>query len=305
MAKVWAIVDTYNVTTYDTNTISVILPDQQRLTLRIDESIPIQNDKIYQFDIEPIVFKERDQHLVHHHLDVDDPSLDVQTRYKAYGLFYKTSPVDCESMIHKIESAIDAIKNPAIKQITQTLYNAHKSDFYLYPAATKFHHAYIGGIAHHTTTMLALMDGFLNVYTYLNKDLLSAGIILHDLFKIEELSNPFAPEYTKEGKLIGHITMGAQAIRDTAIQLNLYESEARLLLEHMVLSHHYYGNFGSPKKPNIPEALALHYIDNIDSKFAVLGETLETTEPGQFTAGIPILERERYYRSITANIPKK
>ena len=145
--------------------------------------------------------------------------------------------------------------------------------------------------------MFQLTDGFKKIYPFLNEDLLIAGVFLHDICKVKELSNYSGPEYTKEGKLLGHITMGVKAIELTALKLGHSDTEEVLLLQHMVLSHHYYGNYGSPKKPNTPEALILHFIDNIDSKMTALSDALESVKPGEFTSPISVLDREKYYKS--------
>ena len=100
-----------------------------------------------------------------------------------------------------------------------------KKAFYMYPAAVKFHHAYIGGLAYHTTTMLEIADRFSSVYTYLNKDYLYSGIILHDVCKINELSGFEGGEYTVEGQLIGHLVMGALEVENAAKILNLADKE--------------------------------------------------------------------------------
>ncbi len=297
MKTFYAKVDSYNQTTYETNTLSVLLKDSTRLTLRIDENADVKEGEVYQFECEPIEFKGREQFLVKSHVHITDLDLSFEEEHEAMSAFYTFAPVKSEAIQQDIESYFDKLKNDALRQITLHLYEKHKRDFYRYPAATRFHHAYIGGVAHHTATMLRLVEGFVKTYPYLKEDLLIAGIVLHDIFKVVELSNHYAPEYTKEGRLIGHIAMGVEHIGHTAQTLGLYDTEERLLLQHMVLSHHYYGNFGSPKKPNIPEALALHFIDNIDSKFAVLGEALEQIEPGEFTPSLGVLDRERYYKS--------
>ena len=91
--------------------------------------------------------------------------------------------------------------------------------------------------------------------------------------------------------------MGVKAIEVAASKLGHLGSEEALLIEHMVLSHHYYGNYGSPKKPMIPEALVLHFIDNIDSKMTVLQEVLDQTSPGEFTSPIAVVDREKFYKS--------
>ncbi len=297
MQTFYAKVDSYNQTTYETNTLSVLLKDDTRLTLRVDETQDVIEGEVYLFEVEPIDFKGREQFLVQHFTHISDVELNYSEKEKVMGAFYNFAPIPIDDIKATIESFLQKITNPTIKAITLGLYNKHEKDFYLYPAATRFHHAYIGGVAHHTSTMLSLVEGFVKTYPYLKEELLIAGIVLHDIFKIIELSNYYAPEYTKEGRLIGHIAMGVEKIGEIAHQENVYDSEERLLLQHMVLSHHYYGNFGSPKKPNIPEALALHFIDNIDSKFAVLGDALKQTKPGEFTQSLGVLDRERYYKS--------
>jgi len=297
MTKFYAKVDSYNMTTYDTNTLSVLLKDDTRKTLRIDETLPIQEGEVYQFECELIDFKGKDQYLVKAYTHITQLNLSLEDEQEAMRAFYNYAPTPTKETKALIENALNSIENKTIHSITKKLFEQYENQFYRYPAATRFHHAYIGGVAHHTATMLKLVDGFVQTYPYLNKDLLNSGIILHDLFKVVELSNHYSPEYTKEGKLIGHLAMGVEYIGKIAHELNLYDTEERLMLQHMVLSHHYYGNFGSPKKPNIPEALALHFIDNIDSKFAVLGEALEKIEPGEFTQSLGVLDRERYYKS--------
>ena len=213
------------------------------------------------------------------------------------GAFYEYAPVEISEVKAIIDEYLTRINNKIIKEITLALYEKYKEPFYLYPAATKFHHAYISGLSYHTSTMMKMVDGFVKVYPFLNQDLLISGIILHDIMKVEELSNFAGPEYTKVGKLLGHITMGVKELELTAQTLGYTGTEEVLLMQHMILSHHYYGNFGSPKKPNIPEALVLHFIDNIDSKLTVLMEAFEEIESGEFTSPIGVLDREKYYKS--------
>ena len=265
--------------------------------MRISKEINLTVNAIYKFTVEPIIFKEKQQYLVINHNHIDDEEIEFQKRNELMEIFYEYAPVDIKEVKTTIESYLSKIKNRAIKEITTQLYKDNEEAYYLYPAATKFHHAYIGGLSYHTSTMLKLIDGFKNVYPFLNEDLLIAGIILHDLYKTKEFTNYAGPEYSKEGRLLGHITMGIKGIEVTAQELGYLGSEEALLLEHMVLSHHYYGNYGSPKKPMIPEALVLHFIDNIDSKLTVLEEVLNQTEKGEFTSPIPVADREKYYKS--------
>lgn len=293
----YAKVDSINETTYETNTLSVYTKDKERLTLRIDENAKLNLNAVYHFEVEPIEFKEKMQLLVTKYESIEKKEISLSERQELMTSFYEYAPVSAAETQLVIESYLNKIQNEVIKNIVFDLYQEHQAEFYLYPAATKFHHAYIGGLSYHTSTMLKLIDGFKNVYPFLNDDLLISGIFLHDICKVRELSNYAGAEYTKEGKMLGHITMSVKAIELSASKFGYVGTEEVLLLEHMVLSHHYYPNYGSPKKPNIPEALILHFIDNIDSKMTVLEEALTEIEPGEFTQPLMVLDKERYYKS--------
>ncbi len=299
MDTFYAKVETYNLTSDDKafNTITVKTEDSQLKTIAIDANASVKTGEVYRFTVTPNEDDIRERPLVSAFTHFYDLTLKTSEKESIMRHFYDFAPLAIEKIQTTVESYLARIENPAIKTITETLFRRKEDDFYLYPAATRFHHAYIGGVAYHTMTMLKLVDGLVATYPYLNEELLIAGIILHDLYKIGELSNYHAPNYTKEGKLIGHLVMGSEAIGQIAREQGVYDTEERLLLQHMLLTHHYYGNFGSPKKPNIPEALALHFIDNIDSKFAVLGEALKQTKKGEFTQSLGVLDRERYYKA--------
>lgn len=293
----YAKVDSINDTTYDTYTLSVINEKMERITCRLSKDQTVQTNAVYYFETEEIIFKEREQLLILKHAHIDDAEIDFKEKARVMEVFYEYAPVDSVKVKETIEMYLNKIENKIMKEIVLDIYNDRKDDFYMYPAATKFHHAYIGGLSYHTMTMLTLIDGFIKVYPFLNEDLLIAGILMHDIYKTKELTNYAGPEYSKEGKLLGHITMAVKNIEVTSYRLGYQGSEESLLLEHMVLSHHYYGNYGSPKKPMIPEALIVHFIDNIDSKMTVLEEVLHQTEKGEFTSPIPVADREKFYKS--------
>lgn len=136
--------------------------------------------------------------------------------------------------------------------------------------------------------MLKLGKAIADLYPTLNRDLLYAGIILHDVGKVVELSGPVATMYTVEGNLLGHITIMVNEIAKIASELEI-EGEEVMLLQHMVLSHHGKEEWGSPKKPMIQEAEILHYIDNIDAKMNMLTRALGKTTPGEFTERLFLL----------------
>ena len=159
------------------------------------------------------------------------------------------------------------------------------------------HHAYVGGLVHHCLSMLHLADAFIANFSYLNKDYLYAGIILHDIGKATELDGVVDTAYSLEGQLIGHLVIGAIDIANAAKELGYEGAEEVLLLKHMLISHHGLPQFGSAKKPMTPEALALWYIDTIDSKFRVLGTELEKVEKGSFTENIGVIDKMKIYKS--------
>src|SRR5690554_293565 len=217
---------------------------------------------------------------------------------EALNVLYKYAPVSMRTIKTQIEKYLNKIDSKILKDITADIYEENKEKFYVHPAATKFHHAYIGGLSYHTLTMLKIAESFLNIYPYLNKDLLFAGTILHDMSKINEISGVDG-DYTTEGLLLGHLVMQTVDIDRVARKFGYEDTEEVLLLKHMVISHHGLLNFGSPKKPQIDEALLLWFIDTMDSKFTVLGEVLEHTPEGEFTTSISVLDKMRFYKPKT------
>ncbi len=291
-----------NDSTYDTYPCNVLTEENETVIVRIPKEKNVSLNKVYKFEVIAIAFKEKVHLEAEKFQIIGEMELSDKKKEELLKFFYHYAPVNVEDISKDIEDVIEKIENKIIKDITETIYKRYREDFYLYPAATRFHHAYISGLAYHTHSMLKLAEGFLNVYTFLNKDLLVAGIILHDICKIFEFDSYEGSEYTIKGKLIGHITMGANLIDRVANELGYDNEEEVLLLEHIILSHHYYGNYGSPKKPNIAEALIIHFIDNIDSKTCVLGEELNIVEIGDLTSPIGVLEREKYYKhKLTKN----
>lgn len=214
---------------------------------------------------------------------------------KIYSKFYNFAPLPIIELKNYIEKQLSSLKNKVIKNITTTIYDEYKDKFYTHPAAKSYHHAYFGGLAYHTYTMLHLVEPFCNTYTYLSKDLLTAGVILHDICKIDEITRVDG-EYTKEGVLLGHLTMGAIKVELTAKTLGYIDEEETLLLKHMILSHHGLPYYGSPQKPQIPEAYILWIIDTVDSKFSVLKDEYKNTKTGEFTSNINVLDKLKYYK---------
>lgn len=187
------------------------------------------------------------------------------------------------------------MKNPHIQRITRYLLKKHQEAFMVYPAATRNHHDYVSGLLDHVVSMLKLGKAIAELYPSLNKDLLYAGIILHDIGKVYELSGPIGTQYTIEGNLLGHISIMVNEISKAAEELSI-EGEEVMLLQHVVLAHHGKEEWGSPKRPMIKEAEILHYIDNIDAKMNMLDRALSKTAPGEFSERIFALDNRAFYK---------
>lgn len=151
---------------------------------------------------------------------------------------------------------------------------------------------------HHTSTMLRTAQALCEIYPQLDGDLLAAGVILHDLCKLEELSADemgVVSEYTVEGQLLGHLVQGVSALGRAAEKLGT-RKELVLMLQHMILSHHDLPEYGSPRRPMFPEAEVLHIIDLLDARMFEMDYALKNTAPGGFTERIWSLERKLYKR---------
>jgi len=277
---------------------TVCTVDGEHINLKLEfEQLPLlAQGKVYQFEAKAIVKIEDELVLKCLSITPAESVLSDEELNQVLNRFYVYAPIPMIDIKKGIEGYLKKISNKILREITETIYKANERAFYLHPAATKFHHAYVGGLSYHTLTMLKLIDPFVAVYPYLSSDLLYAGTILHDMSKISEISGVDG-EYTKEGLLIGHLVMQTIDVEQAAKTLGYQNTEEVLMLKHMIISHHGLLNFGSPKKPQTGEALLLWFIDTIDSKFTVLGEALEDTAEGSFTMMVSVLDKMRFYKT--------
>lgn len=211
--------------------------------------------------------------------------------------FVQAAPLKPEFMYDEILGYINNMENQDVKDIVKYIYEENKDKLQYYPAAKKNHHAIRSGLLFHVMTMIHMAEKLSEIYTFLNKDLLYAGVILHDMSKLEEMhSNDFGivDEYTVEGQLLGHITQGIKKIEVVAEKLGT-DKEISMLLQHIVLSHHYEPEYGSPVKPMIAEAEMLHYLDIIDARMYDIKKVLKDTDQGNFSERLWSLENRRIY----------
>lgn len=210
--------------------------------------------------------------------------------------FIEKAPIEKEVLMDKMTEAVFEMENPVLQRIVRALIKKHQDDLLMYPAASKNHHEYASGLAHHIISMLAIAKELCHLYPQLNKDLLFAGVILHDIGKISELSGVVSTSYTLEGKLLGHIPIMIEEIGHVARELNLENEEEILILQHMILSHHGKAEWGSPKPPLVQEAEVLHLIDLIDAKMNILNRALVKVKPGEFTERLFPMDNRQFYK---------
>lgn len=208
------------------------------------------------------------------------------------------APTPAEEMLAYINGRIARIDDESLRELVKTRLDSYGERIMYYPAATRLHHAERAGLLHHTSTMLRAAEAVCEIYPSLDSDLLAAGVILHDLCKITEISADelgMASDYTREGMLIGHLVQGVAELNRIGREIGVRE-ELLQMLEHMVLSHHDLPEYGSPKPPMFPEAEVLHTLDLMDARIFEMNRALATVQPGCFTERIWSLERRLYRR---------
>lgn len=208
------------------------------------------------------------------------------------------APRDPKEMLDEVVRAADHIADPDLRKITCELLDRAGDKLLTFPAAKQMHHAERGGLLHHTTTMLRAANAIMTVYPQLNTSLLTAGVIVHDLAKIDEMDADtlgLVSDYSVDGKLIGHIVRGVVNIQLAAEKTKASPGKA-LLLQHMVLSHHGIPEYGSPLAPKFPEAEVLNTIDTLDARLYEMNEALSRAIPGGFSEKVWGLDNRQLYR---------
>ena len=216
------------------------------------------------------------------------------------------APEDPKAMLEEIVRAADHIADPDLRRITCELLDRAGSKLLTFPAAKQMHHAERSGLLHHMTTMLKAARAIMTVYPQLNASLLTAGVIVHDLAKIDEMDADalgLVSDYSVDGKLLGHIVRGVVNIELAAQKTGASKGKA-LLLQHMVLSHHGIPEYGSPLAPKFPEAEVLNAIDTLDARLYEMNEALSRAMPGGFSEKVWGLDNRQLYRIPDEDLTK-
>lgn len=184
-----------------------------------------------------------------------------------YSDFIRTTKRNIDDMFSELKSYISSIKNYYLKRLLHLFFDDKDfaRDFCSATAAVQYHHAYRGGLLEHTLFMTKICSFLSKIYENLNRDLLIAGAILHDIGKIKEYKVDVIIKVTDEGKLLGHITIGYGWVLEKIKKIRNFPVDLKERLLHIILSHHGHKEFGSPKRPKILEAFVVYHVDHMDA----------------------------------------
>jgi 3'-5' exoribonuclease len=212
-----------------------------------------------------------------------------------YTDFFPASQRDPDEMLAELLRIVNGIGNEHLRGLLLALLTdpAIARRYKIAPAAKNVHHAFIGGLIEHVLSLCELARTTAAHYPFVDLDLLLAGVVLHDIGKIDELTYDRSFGYSTDGQLLGHMVIALRMVGDKLREFPAFPPRLRVLLEHMIISHHGELEFGSPKLPSFPEALLLHHLDNLDSKMECMRAFLEKDRhvDGCWTSYCSSLER--------------
>lgn len=237
-------------------------------------------------------------------LQVNIKFIDTVERLKARGrpledfdpdLLVAASPHDPQVMWQGLLELVNVSISSPLRELVLAILKQYEAQFLIWPGAVYYHHAYAGGLLEHTLSVTRQALSSLQVYPDLNRDLVLAGAILHDLGKLKEYTGPPCPRRTVPGELLGHIVLGWEMVREVALTLDFPDEQLLMSLEHIIIAHHGTNEFGSPRIPLTPEALLVYHLDEIDAKLHMAVHHL-ATDPGEgeFTSYHKGLKRSLY-----------
>ncbi len=222
---------------------------------------------------------------------VSDQAVDISN-------FLQASARNVDDMAKELATTAAGIGNNHLRQLMTAFLNDQQfmDGLKRVPAAKTLHHNYIGGLLEHVLELIALCRDVAGHFTGVDKDLLTVGAFLHDIGKVRELAVRKSIEYTTEGRLIGHISLGYEMVTDKINGIAGFPDELAMLVKHIILSHHGEYEFGSPKRPKIQEAMIINYLDDLSAKINNFQETMrkESVAPGDWSAYSKMHDRYLY-----------
>ena len=194
-----------------------------------------------------------------------------------YSDYLPKTPKDVEQLWQTLCDYVETFENPWLKTLLREFIadDAIAAAYKNAPAAKTLHHAFVGGLLDHVVSLFTVCDLAARNYPQVNRDLLLSGAFLHDIGKLHELGYQRSIAYTTKGQLLGHMIIELEMLHHKLTRIPGFPDELKILLEHMIISHHGQYEFGSPKLPMFPEALMLHYLDDLDSKMEAMRAQFE------------------------------
>ena len=214
--------------------------------------------------------------------------------YSRYGFdpahVVPTSKKDPKKMWNEVESLINGMKDKHLQSLVAGIYKANKKQLMIHPASVKMHHNFRSGFLEHILTMGLVAKKISPLYQ-VDRDLVLAGVLLHDIGKLKEINSDYEAEYTDEGNLIGHIVIGRDMVLEGIKKIEDFPKDLSQKMEHIILSHQGKYEWQSPKMPSFSEAMLVHMIDVLDARMNLMEIAYdEDQEPGKFT------NRHNYFR---------
>lgn len=201
-----------------------------------------------------------------------------------------SAPRTVDEMWTELEQLIMHVRDPFVRQLVQRITAHHAEKLRIWPAALAVHHAYRSGFLEHILSV-ARSALTLGAAYGASQDLLTAGALLHDIGKLEELEYDGVTSYTREGNLVGHVTLGAMMVRAAMAEIPDFPDVLRTQIEHLIVSHHGHKEFGAPVEPMTVEAIILSAADDLDAKLNQVRQAVAEEGEGEFTAYHPRLGR--------------
>lgn len=273
------------------------------LSLKLQDKTGMADAKVWDLNNDIKSFEENDFIKIDGTVTVYNNDIQINIKRIRKSMEGEYNPMDyipcsgknIDAMYNELMGYMKTIKDPYIKKLLEEIFYNDKvvaKEFKYHSAAKNIHHGYMGGLVEHTLSVVQICDFCAGRYKYVNRDILIASAMLHDVGKVKELSDFPINDYTDDGQLLGHLIIGADMIGEAAAKIDGFPHRLLSIMKHCMLSHHGEYEYGSPKLPKTIEAFILHCADNLDAKTKVIEEAIDAgTNMGTWVGYQKMLQR--------------
>ncbi len=256
------------------------------LSLKLQDKTGMVDAKVWDLNNDIKSFEENDFIKIDGLVTIYNNDIQINVKRIRRSMEGEYDPMDyipateknIDEMYNKIMGYIKSIKEPYLRKLVENIFFEDKeiaAGFKLHSAAKNIHHGYMGGLVEHTLSVVEICEFMAPRYKYVNRDLLIASALIHDVGKVKELSDFPINDYTDDGQLLGHIMIGVDLINAAAAKIEGFPPRLLSLMKHSMIAHHGEYEYGSPKLPKTMEAFILHCADNMDAKTKVIEEAID------------------------------